>query len=628
MAHILDTELYYFNQGSSACAYETLGCHQVTHEGYPMWRFTVWAPNAQRISVVGDWNSWLEGNDPMTPIGTTGVWEAYVGIAKAGQLYKYAILGADDLEIQKADPYAVRCEPNGTASMVWEHAPYAWTDDEYIKKHQKPYHKPMNIYEVHLGSWKKGLTYRDLSRDLVEYVRDMGYTHIELMPLMAYPFNPSWGYQVTGYYAPTSRYGSPDELKLLIDCAHAAGIGVIMDWVPAHFTRDAYGLARFDGAPLYEHPDPRRSDMKQWGTLLFDYGRTQVQSFLVSNAVYWLKEFHLDGLRVDAVSCMLYLDYGRQDGEWLPNAEGGRENTDAILLFRKISKAVATLPGNKLLIAEESTAFPKVTTKHGGSLGFDFKWNMGWMNDMLSYMQMDSLYRKWHHDKLTFSLMYAFSERYILPFSHDEVVHGKLSMLNKMPGDYWQKFAQLRLLYAYQMAHPGKKLTFMGMELGQFIEWRFDESLDWLLLDYPKHTEMQRFVRELNHLYRETPPLYACDDDWNGFDWVAVDDSVHSVCAFVRKDKRGRVLLCAFNFTPVPWDAYTMGSPAAGLYREILNTDEPRFGGTGEYLNDATATIDEPFGKFRCRVSVKLPPFAALYMALENQDPEKGKKGQ
>ena len=616
MSHLTDLELYYFNEGTTITPYKTLGCHRVEHDGYSMWRFSVWAPNAKRISVVGDWNSWNEFADPMIRIGETGVWECFIGIAKEGMLYKYSILGADDVTVLKADPYATRVEPEGSASVVWENGDYPWTDGDYLSRRTKQHDEPMNIYEVHFGSWKKGLSYRQLGDELVDYAVDMGYTHIEIMPLMAYPFGPSWGYQVTGYYAPTARYGSPDDLKYFVNRAHDKGIAVIMDWVPAHFTRDSYGLARFDGTPLYEHPDPRRSDMKQWGTLLFDYGRTQVRSFLVGSALYWLKEFHFDGLRVDAVSCMLYLDYGRDDGEWVPNIFGGRENLDAIELFKRLGEVVHSLPGSKILIAEESTAFPHVTDKNGESLGFDYKWNMGWMNDTLSYMQMDSLYRKWHHDKLTFSLMYAFSEHYILPFSHDEVVHGKLSMLNKMPGDYWQKFAQLRLCYAYQMAHPGKKLTFMGMELGQFIEWRFDDSLDWLLLEYPKHVEMQRYVRELNHFYTSHSELYRCDDDWRGFDWVVVDDSVHSVAAFVRRDDQGNTLLCVYNFTPVPWDDYRLGSENEGVYQEVFSTDEPRFGGTGEYRNGTVQTFAENQGRFQNSVHVKIPPYGACYLKL------------
>ena len=628
LSHLTDDELYYFNEGKTLTAYQSLGCHLVEHNGEQVWRFAVWAPNARGISVVGDWNYWNADADRMSPVGSTGVWEILIGIAREGQLYKYAVNGADGSVQMKADPYAQRCEPMGTASMVWEAKDFPWTDDAYIAGCTKRHNAPMNIYECHLGSWKKGLSYRDLATELVDYAVDMGYTHLEFMPLMAYPFNPSWGYQVTGYYAPTTRYGTPDDLKYLINRAHEKGIGVIMDWVPAHFTRDSYGLARFDGTPTYEHPDWRRSEMKQWGTLLFDYGRTQVQSFLVSNACYWLKEFHIDGLRVDAVSCMLYLDYGRNDGEWLPNMYGGHENLDAIALFKKIRQAISQIPGNKILIAEESTAFPCVTDKHGDSLGFDYKWNMGWMNDMLTYMHMDSLYRKWHHDKLTFSLMYAFSEHYILPFSHDEVVHGKLSMLNKMPGDYWQKFAQLRLLYAYQIAHPGKKLTFMGMELGQFIEWRFDESLDWLLLDYPKHAEMKTFVKEINHFYHRTPQFYERDDDWNGFEWITVDDAVHSVAAFVRKDDKGDPILCTFNFTPVPWDDYCLGSEKAGTYEEIFSTDAPYFGGAGLHSNVPAVTAEEPYDKFRHRVHLKLPPYGAVFFRfIPNNDTTTETKG-
>ncbi|MDO4564756.1 MAG: 1,4-alpha-glucan branching protein GlgB [Clostridia bacterium] len=612
MAHLTDLELYYFNEGTTNCAYETFGCHPVELDGRPCYRFALWAPNAVRIGVAGDFNGWSDTALPMERIGDTGVWEAFSFDAKEGDLYKFALLGCDGQLIYKADPYAFATEHGGTASRIYTKSDFSWTDKTYLKKHRKPYNKPMNIYEVHLGSWRANQSYRELAHSLIDYVVDMGYTHIEVMPLMAYPFNPSWGYQVTGYYAATSRYGSPDDLKYFVNRAHSKGIGVIMDWVPAHFTRDGYGLARFDGSALYEHADPRRSDMKQWGTLLFDYEKPQVQSFLISNAVYWLKEFHMDGLRVDAVSCMLYLDYGRQAGEWLPNHLGGKENLAAIEMFKKLARAVSALEGNKLVIAEESTAFPRVTSKHGeDSLGFDFKWNMGWMNDMLAFMQMDSLFRKWHHDKLTFSLMYAFSERYILPFSHDEVVHGKLSMLNKMPGDYWQKFAQLRMLYLYQIAHPGKKLTFMGMEFGQFIEWRFDESLDWLLLDYPKHLEMQRFVRDLNHLYTDTPAFYEDDDDWNGFQWITVDDSIHSIASFVRKDRKNGVYLCAFNFTPVPWDDYFMGSQNEGTYEEVFSTDPYRYGGTGQYENGKITTINEPWEQFPYRIRVKLAPFGA-----------------
>ncbi|MCL2671018.1 MAG: 1,4-alpha-glucan branching protein GlgB [Clostridiales bacterium] len=618
MGQLSELELYYFNEGTSSSAYESLGCHRVEWNGRPAHRFAVWAPNAMRVSVVGDWNYWNQSADIMTPVGSTGVWEIFIGIANHTNLYKYAVMGRDGNVVLKADPYAAACEKNGTASMIWDAEPFPWTDEKYLAGNHTYHNKPVNIYEVHAGSWKKGLTYRQLAHELVDYAADMGYTHIELMPLMCHPYTPSWGYQVTGYFAPTARYGSPDDLKYLVNRAHEKGIGVLMDWVPAHFTRDAHGLARFDGLPLYEHPDPRRSDMRQWGTLLFDYGRPQVRSYLVSNAVYWLKEFHIDGLRADAVSCMLYLDYGRNEGEWLANRYGGKENLDAVELLQRTAEAVHELPGYKLFIAEESTAFPKVTNKHEDSLGFDYKWNMGWMNDLLKYMQMDSYYRKWHHDKLTFQMMYAFSEYYMLSFSHDEVVHGKLSMLNKMPGDYWQKFAQLRLLYAYMIAHPGKKLTFMGMEIGQFIEWRFDESLDWLLLEYPKHVEMQRFTRELNRYYQDTPALYQCDDDWFGFEWAVVNDSDRSVCGFYRRDEAGNKLLCLFNFTPVPDRAYTLGVPKAGTYTQVFSSDAPRFGGTGDFENTPPVeTIPVPLDRFLHRLSVQLPPFGAVYFVCE-----------
>lgn len=621
MSFLTELELYYFNEGTTTSAYRSLGCHKTVHEGITMWRFAVWAPAAQRIDVVGDWNSWTLGADPMRLVGETGVWQCFIGIASEGNRYKFAVTGADGALVYKADPFAFNSEAGGTASVIYDTEPFKWSDCEYLEALGNSHERPMNIYEVHMGSWKKGKGYRELAYELIDYAKEMGYTHIELMPLMAYPFNPSWGYQVTGYFSPTSRYGTPEDLKFFIDRAHEQGIGVIMDWVPAHFTRDSYGLARFDGTALYEHPDPRRSDMKQWGTLLFDYGRTQVQSFLVSNAVYWLSEFHFDGLRVDAVSCMLYLDFGRNDGEWVPNVDGGRENYDAIKLLKKINAAAHALDGHKLVIAEESTAFPNVTSRTSEGLGFDYKWNMGWMNDMLSFMQMDSLYRKWHHDKLTFSLMYAFSEHYILPFSHDEVVHGKLSMLNKMPGDYWQKFAQLRLLYGYLMAHPGKKLTFMGMELGQFIEWKFDESLDWILLDYPKHKELSGFVEEMNAFYGKTAALYERDDDWEGFRWINPNDAIHSIVTFARIDLKGNKLICCFNFTPIPWDDYMLGCPEEGTYTELFSTDEERFGGTGKYHNDDLTTRPEPLDGYRQRLGMRIPPYSAVYfMKLSDID--------
>ena len=617
--HIDDTALYYFNEGISTAAYQSLGCHGMTGEfDEPVYRFAVWAPFAEYVSVVGDFNEWNPDADPMQRVGTTGVWETHIGIAHEGDLYKYCIGAANGDRLFKADPFSFRTEFHGTASVVGDMPKIDWTDDTYEKTRRDMTDRPMSIYEVHLGSWKRGMTYRELAHELVDYAADMGYTHIELMPVMAYPYDPSWGYQVTGYYAATSRYGSPEDLMYFVNRAHEKGLGVIMDWVPAHFTRDAHGLARFDGTPLFEHSDPRRSDMPQWGTLLFDFDKTQVQSFLLSSAMFWLAEYHFDGIRVDAVSCMLYLDFGKQEGEWLPNRNGGRENFSAITFLRKLSEAAADLPGKKLLFAEESTAYPYVTRppKDGG-LGFHFKWNMGWMNDFLSYMEMDSLFRKYHHDEITFSMCYAFSEHYVLPFSHDEVVHGKKSLLSKMPGDYWQQFAQLRLMFAFQFAHPGKKLMFMGDEFGQFIEWKFDDSLDWFLLDYPKHAETQRFVRDLNHFYLASPPMYENDGSWEGFTWCGVDDNIHSIVSFLRTDRGGNILLWVFNFTPEPWGDYVFGTPVYGTFTEVFSTDSPRYGGTGDYPNAPTQTLDEPYGEHPYRIRLRIPPYGAVCYSFE-----------
>ena len=619
--HIDDTALYFFNEGISTAAYQSLGCHAMTGEGgEPVFRFAVWAPYAEYVSVVGTFNEWNPQADPMHRVGTTGVWEAHIGIAHTGDLYKYCIGAANGQQLYKADPFAFMSEAHGTASIVSDMPSFDWTDEEYEDAAQPLFDKPMSIYEVHLGSWKEGLSYREMAHELVDYAVDMGYTHLELMPVMSYPYDPSWGYQVTGYFAATTRYGTPEDLMYFVNRAHEKGLGVIMDWVPAHFTRDAHGLARFDGTPLFEHPDPRRSDMPHWGTLLFDFDKTQVQSFLLSSALFWLSEYHFDGIRVDAVSAILYLDFGKQDGEWLPNKNGGRDNLSAIAFFKKLSEAVRNLPGNKLLFAEESSAYPYVTKPAlEGGLGFTFKWNMGWMNDILSYMEMDSLFRKYHHGKITFSLCYAFSEHYVLPFSHDEVVHGKKSLLSKMPGDYWQQFAQLRLLFAYQFAHPGKKLMFMGDEFGQFIEWKFDDSLDWFLLDYDKHHETQMFVRDLNHFYQDNPPMYQLDDSWAGFTWCGVDDNIHSIVSFLRRDGRGNTLLWVFNFTPEPWGDYQFGMPEYGTVTEVFSSDAPYYGGTGEYPNAPTTTLNEPYGEHPFRLRLRIPPYGAVCYNLERK---------
>lgn len=576
---ISDADLYLWGEGTNSYAYLTLGCHKAEHRGYEVYRFAVWAPNAVSVRVVGSFNGWNKDADPMHPIGETGVWEAFIGIAHAGDTYKYAIETRMGEIIYKADPFAFYSQkrPN-TASVIWDlEDGYLWGDGDYMAacRNEDSHMLPMNIYEAHLGSWVEGLDFPALSRRLVGYVKEMGYTHIELLPVSEYPLDDSWGYQVTGYYSITSRYGNPSQFKEFIDQCHQAGLGVIVDWVPTHFCRDEQGLRLFDGTPLYEHPDPRRSEQPQWGTTLFNFEKNEVRSFLISNAVFLMKEYHIDGLRADAVSCMLYLDYGKRGGEWLPNRYGGRENIAAIDFLRQLSDTVRRECPGALLIAEESTAFPGMTapTSKGG-LGFDYKWNMGWMNDVLDYMSMDSYFRSYHHDEVTFSMCYAFSEHYILPLSHDEVVHGKKSLIGRMPGEYADKFSQTRLLLMYQMAHPGKKLTFMGTELAQFIEWNFRQSLDWLLLDYPTHEAMQQFVRELNHFYTRTPALYQLDDSWDGFEWISVDDRAHSVLAFLRKDAEGNKIFCLFNFTPVEHYPYRVRLPfMATLDQAISNVD-------------------------------------------------------
>lgn len=574
--HLDNNELYLFNTGKNAYAYRALGCHEVTDDnGTRLYRFAVWAPSAQAVSVVGDFNNWDISRNILQRCSTSGIWEGFVDNVQKGCNYKYAVLTKSGDILYKADPFAFYSEkrPN-TASIVWDIDGYEWNDGEYIKKRKKAlsYSSPISIYEVHLPSWKEEMSYRRLADELVPYVRDMGYTHIEIMPITEFPYDGSWGYQVTGYFSITSRMGTPQDFMYFVDKCHQNSIGVIADWVPAHFTRDAHGLRRFDGTPLYEYSDTRLSDQKGWGTLVFDYGKAEVQSFLISSAVFLLKECHIDALRVDAVSCMLYRDYGRKDGEWLPNIYGGRENLEAIGLLKNLSVAVHRECENAVLMAEESTSFPNLTEPvEKGGLGFDLKWNMGWMNDTLSYMEYDSVYRKYHHDKLTFPMMYAFSEKYILPFSHDEVVHGKFSLIGRMKGEYEDKFKQLRLLYMYQYAQPGKKLMFMGCEFGQFIEWAYMQPLDWLLLKYPAHSDMQAFVRELNWFYRKKHALFDNDENWNGFEWVEVNDASHSVIAFIRRDNKGKELLCVFNFTPVEHDGYTLHMKSPVKVKKLIS---------------------------------------------------------
>ena len=609
---ITETDLWLWGEGTNSYAYLTLGCHKTDYLGYEAYRFAVWAPNAVSVRVVGSFNEWNTEADPMHRIGDTGVWEAHIGIAHAGDSYKYAIETQSGDIVYRADPFAFFSEQRpATASVIWDlEDGYQWGDESYMHERGRRNSRqlPMNIYEVHLGSWVEGLDFPALATRLVDYVKEMGYTHIELLPVSEYPLDDSWGYQVTGYYAITSRYGNPSQFKELIDRCHQAGIGVIADWVPTHFCRDEQGLRLFDGTPLFEHPDPRRSEQPQWGTTLFNYEKNEVQSFLVSNAIFLMKEYHIDGIRADAVSCMLYLDYGKQDGEWLPNRYGGRENIAAIDFLRRLSNTVHRECAGALLIAEESTAFPGMTapTAQGG-LGFDYKWNMGWMNDILDYMSMDSYFRSYHHDELTFSMCYAYSEHYILPLSHDEVVHGKKSLIERMPGEYADKFSQLRLLLMYQTAHPGKMLTFMGTELAQFIEWDFHKSLDWLLLDYDAHYAMQQFTASLNRFYAKTPALYRLDDSWEGFEWITVNDGEHSVLAFLRSDGRGQRLLCLFNFTPVEHYPYRIRLPfAAVLDQAISNVD----------LRDIKGieTQQDPDGYY---ADIELSPYEAVYYYVE-----------
>lgn len=554
--------LYLFNIGENAYAYRTLGAHRTELCGVEGWSFAVFAPRASAVSVVGDFNNWDRLAHPMQRCGETGVWELFIGCLERGERYKFAVTGADGATVLKADPFAFRSELRPqTASLLWDVPSFGWTDAEYLRKRDahNPFNEPVSIYEVHLSSWRTGLSPDELSRQLVGYCKDMGYTHIELLPICEHPLDESWGYQVTGYFAVSARYGEPEQLMALIDRAHAAGIGVIMDWVGAHFTRDEHGLALFDGQPLFEPAEPLRAQMPQWGTLLFDYSRAEVRSFLISNAVFFLKEFHMDGLRADAVSCMLYHDFCRE--QWLPNRFGGRENLEAVEFIKQLNTVAHRECGGVLMIAEESSSFPGVTRPvRAGGLGFDFKWNMGYMNDTLSYFEKDSVYRKYHHSLLTFPMTYAFSENYILPFSHDEMVHGKRSLIGRMQGSYENRFEQLRLLFAYQFAHPGKKLMFMGSEIGQFIEWNLKRPIDWFLLEYPRHRAMAEYIRALNKFYVASPALHREDTAWEGYKWVCTDDAEHSVIAFCRVNGSSR-LLVVLNFTPVRREGYRLELP-------------------------------------------------------------------
>lgn len=623
-------DIYLYHQGTNYHSYELLGAHFITENDIPGVRFTVWAPDAKKVSVVGSFNKWDTSTHTMKRLSDGEIWYIFIPHLTEDVLYKYAIETPDNKVLYKADPYAFYAEkkPN-TASCLYNMSKYQWHDSPWQqnKKAQQSYERPMLIYEVHLGSWRRTpdneyLSYRDIATTLIEYVKKMNYTHIEFLPLYEHPFDGSWGYQATGYYAATSRYGTPDDFRFLVDTAHQNGIGIIMDWAPGHFCNDAHGLKNFDGRNLYESDNTLLSENKQWGTTNFDYGRTEVQSFLISNAIFWLEEFHIDGLRIDAVANMLYLNYEREDGSWQPNKYGDNGNLEAIDFIKKLNQAVFKYYPDALMIAEESTDWPLISRPvYSGGMGFNYKWNMGWMNDMLSYISLEPTYRKWHHDKITFSLMYAFSENFVLPLSHDEVVHGKRSLIEKMPGDYWQKFAGLRVFFCYWIAHPGKKLLFMGGEFGQFIEWNYNNSLDWHLVDkYPMHNKMLHFSQSLNKLYIETPALWQIDFDWNGFTWLNCDDSKNSVVSFMRKaEKNSDFVIVICNFTPKVHHGYRLGLPVKGSYKEIFNSDSIAFGGSGVSNNVDLQTECIPWNGYPFSLTLSVPPLAGLYLHLTKE---------
>ncbi len=613
--------LYLYNQGKNFSCYDFLGAHKTDKFGIKGYSFAVWAPNAQSVSVTGDFNGWNTDKNPMYPQGQTGIWHVFIEGVADGQNYKYCIKTKDGELLYKADPCGYRCQLRPeTASVTYDLSGFDWTDSKWVEKKliTPPYDKPMLIYEMHVGSWKQHddgsfYNFRELADELVPYLLDMHYTHVELMPISEYPFDGSWGYQVTGYYAVTARYGEPKDFMYFVNKLHNAGVSVIIDWVPAHFPRDDHGLRRFDGTPVYEYADPRLGEHKEWGTMVFDYSKNEVISFLISNAMFWLDKFHVDGIRVDAVSSMLYLDYSRT--EWVRNKYGKNENLEAIEFLKTLNTEVFKRFPNTLMIAEESTAWPLVTKPaHEGGLGFNYKWNMGWMNDMLRYMSMDPFFRKGNHSILTFSMMYAFSENYILPFSHDEVVHGKASLIGKMSGLEGQKFDSLRTLMMYKMSHPGKKLDFMGSELAQVIEWRFYEGLEWHLLELPAHKKYHDFIRELNKFYVEHKAFYEIENSWDGFRWINANDADRSVISFIRKGRKPIdeiVVIC--NFTPVEYTRYRVGVPKRGDYKEVFSSAEERFGGTGESVGTVRA-YKKPIDGMDFSIEVNLPPMSAVYL--------------
>jgi 1,4-alpha-glucan branching enzyme len=615
---------YLLAEGTFHRAYQKLGAHITEHDGQRGVQFAVWAPNAKKVSVIGDFNNWNTSANPMEP-SSSGVWETFIPHIGQGKVYKYHVESQyNGYRTDRADPYGFAAElrPN-TASRVWDLESYSWQDGSWMASRAKynALDAPISIYEVHLGSWRRvpeegnrWLSYREMAPLLADYVHNAGFTHVELLPVMEHPFDGSWGYETTGYFAVTSRFGTPTDFMYFVDYLHQSGIGVILDWVPAHFPKDEAGLGYFDGTHLYEHADPRKGEHPDWNTLVFNYGRNEVRSFLISNALFWIDKYHVDGLRVDAVAAMLYLDYGRREGEWIPNRYGGKENIEAIEFVRTLNEEVYSAFPDVMMVAEESTAWPQVSRPaYLGGLGFGLKWNMGWMHDMLSYMSEDPIHRSYHHNQITFSLLYAFSENFVLPFSHDEVVYGKGSMLRKMPGDEWQKFANLRLLYGYMFGHPGKKLLFMGCEFGQWSEWNHDASLDWHLLGMPFHSALQRWVRDLNTLYRGQRAMHELDFDAGGFAWVDCSDVQRSVISFLRRGRNpADELLFVCNFTPVVRENYRVGVPQQGFWKELLNSDAPMYGGSGQGNFGGCEAAPLPIHGHPFSLNMTLPPLAVL----------------
>ena len=622
LPQLSDFDLHLFSEGKHWHAYRILGAHQHQVDGIDGILFATWAPSAQRVSVIGDFNQWDGRKNPMRVRGGTGVWELFVPGINAGEIYKFEIKNNDGSLHSKMDPYGQQAELRpSTASIIANDSQHTWHDSDWIARREKSdwLHEAQSIYEVHMGSWRRNkegefLTYREMADQMVPYVKELGFTHIELLPITEHPLDISWGYQTTGYFAPTSRFGSPDDLRYFIDTCHQNSIGIILDWVPGHFPKDAHGLARFDGSALYEHADPRQGEHQDWGTYIFNYGRSEVTNFLLSSAFYWLEEFHIDGLRVDAVASMLYLDYSREEGQWVPNEFGGRENLEAIEFFRHANSVLHQEFPGCLVAAEESTSYPMVSRPVSmGGLGFSMKWNMGWMHDILEYMKEDAIHRRYHHDSLTFGLLYAFTENFILPFSHDEVVHGKNSMVNKMPGDEWQRFANLRLLYTFMFTYPGKKLLFMGSEFAQGTEWNCEKGLDWYVLDYPLHSGMKTLVSDLNKMYSNTPALYRHEFDPQGFEWLDCNDREQSVLSYIRRDAKEYVI-SIFNFTPVVRENYRIGVPELGNYQIIMNSDSEYYGGSNIDNKPTIEAEPFPWSDRPYSIKINLPPLAGVVL--------------